>query len=307
MIKEERRPKVLLLGNGINRSFNGDSWDSIVDAITKVELNQKEKDILSSMSFPLRAIVATDNDVQNGVKSFVSEMIDIKPSEDQKIIFKDLLSLGFDAVLTTNYSYDVEKTIEPDFYIKMNSRSKYRIINSLGNTIDKQFGIYSCLNVGGFKIWHIHGESAKPNSVVLGHRYYGKLVSRINSRLTSVFSQYKASLKYGNNYIPESWIDYLMISDVYIVGLGLDLSEMDLWWLLDIKQAHKEDIGNSKVIWFEPNLNDDSNMAKALLARCYGIDIQTEAVKKNEYREYYAGLSQKIKTYMENEDNICQF
>lgn len=301
MNKENRRPRVLLLGNGINRAFNSESWDSLIDSISKDKLSPKEKDVLSSMSFPIRAIVATGNDVLNGVKSFASQMMDLKMPEEQKSIIRDLVSLDFDAILTTNYSYEVEKAHDSDFSVKMNFRSKYRVVSQEGTTVDKQFGIYSYMNVGSNKIWHIHGEAAKPNSIVLGHRYYGKLISRINNRLRNTFADYKSSINHDKPYTPKSWIDYFMVSDVYIVGLGLDLSEMDLWWLLDIKQAHKDELGDSKVVWFEPNLNVNCNMSKTLLAKCYGMDIQTDVVKEGNYRDYYNSLSSKIKTHIESE------
>lgn len=301
MNKDDRSPRVLLLGNGINRAFNSESWDSLIDSISKDSLSPKEEDVLSSVSFPMRVIVATDNDVHTGVKTFASQMMHITMPEEQKSIIKNLLTLGFDAILTTNYSYEVEKTLDADFSVKMNSRSKYRVTCKDGTTVDKQFGIYRFMNVDSTKIWHIHGEAAKPNSIVLGHRYYGKLISRINDRLRDVFADYKSSIKHDRPYTPKSWIDYLMVSDVYIVGLGLDLSEMDLWWLLDIKQAHTDELGNSKVMWFEPNLYVDSNMSKTLLAKCYGIDIQSEVVKEGKYKDYYTSLPLKIKTQMDSE------
>lgn len=50
-----------------------------------------------------------------------------------------------------------------------------------------------------------------------------------------------------------SWIDHIFMSDVYIVGLGLDYSEIDLWWLLDRRQRMLRGDGvmkQNKIVYF---------------------------------------------------------
>ncbi|MCQ2527638.1 MAG: SIR2 family protein [Saccharofermentans sp.] len=301
MNKEHRRPRVLLLGNGINRSYNGDSWDALLNSITKRTFSTIEKDALEKMSFPMRAILVSDNDVKSGVDGIAPALVEIEPCDEQRDLLQSIINLGFDAILTTNYSYEIEKALDSEFTVKLKKKSKYRVTTRVGKKSDDQFGLFKYMNVASKEIWHIHGEAARPNSVILGHRYYGKMIGRINDRLSDVFSEYKLSIKNNTEYIPRSWVDYLMVGDVYIAGMGLDLSEMDLWWLLDIKQEHLGDFGDCKVVWFEPNLDEEKNLDKKMLASCYGIDIHTKPVSKDEYKAYYAGLSSKIKKILNKE------
>ena len=37
----------------------------------------------------------------------------------------------------------------------------------------------------------------------------------------------------SKNFAVKSWIDHFFFSNVHILGLGLDFSEIDLWWILD--------------------------------------------------------------------------
>lgn len=293
-IEYGRAPKVLLLGNGINRSFNANSWDSLIDNLSCGKYGKAKQKLVSSMPYPLQAVIASEDCVNEGCELLAKELVKVEVEEEQSSILNNLLNQGFDAVLTTNYTYDVEKAVCPGFQVGFQKRSKYRITTFKGNTADEQYGLFKCMmldnDCGAMPVWHIHGEAARPNSMVLGHYYYGNLLGRIQQRASEIIRRYEGCKKYKRSFQPHSWVDYFLIGDVYIVGLGMDFFEMDLWWLVNCKRRHS-DIFPGKVKWFEPNLDTDKCFAKKELAELYSITTRSETVKGDEgYKAYYRNL-----------------
>ena len=63
----ERKPKVLLLGNGLSRAYNAGSWDHFLDSINrKKDEFPVPTDI--NMPMPLKIILLTDNHVGTAMK-----------------------------------------------------------------------------------------------------------------------------------------------------------------------------------------------------------------------------------------------
>ncbi len=72
------------------------------------------------------AIVATGNHVNTGMKE-VSRLyieLDVLPGEDRLI--KKAVGTGFEAILRTNYRYEIKRALCPDFRITIGSVFKYR-------------------------------------------------------------------------------------------------------------------------------------------------------------------------------------
>ena len=59
-------PQVLLIGNGINRAYGGDSWTGILKRISK--RNDIPIDDLKS-PMPLQAVLVTNNDIKTALDS----------------------------------------------------------------------------------------------------------------------------------------------------------------------------------------------------------------------------------------------
>ena len=171
-------PNVLLLGNGINRAFDTGSWSDLLDDMSCNGYREEEREALKEIPYSLQAMVMTGDNVDEGVKHIAEKLIVTDNIDDeQRGLIRRLLSSHFDAVLTTNYTYDIEKSINLDFNCNISSRSKYRF-SSMKNATrkEKQFGLYRYMNVdqsGTFpNIWHIHGEAGLPDSMVIGHYFF---------------------------------------------------------------------------------------------------------------------------------------
>ena len=289
-----KRPKVLLLGNGINRAFTNYEWGNLLD---KISCDSIEEEILEQLPFPLRAVLLSGDNVDEGVKELSEELTNLQVTSEQAGILNDFIDLSFDAVLTTNYSYEIEKTIDETFRCTVGKKSSNRKYTRNTSETENQFGLYRYMQLDKCNVWHIHGEAAKPKSMILGHYYYGKLIYKIEEYIPKFIRRYKGIIKAKGEYLPLSWIDYFLLGDVYIVGLGLDPSEMDLWWLINCKKRRTKDFGG-KIYWYEPNLDSKSSFAKKKLAETNGVFYRTEKVTKKQYKDYYRNLSSIIRTDM---------
>lgn len=291
------RPKILLLGNGLNRSFGSESWGDILSEISCTSFEVEEKLMIDSLTFPLQAVVYTDDNVNKGIHLLSERLTNLDVSDEYSQIINDLTSINFDAILTTNYTYDIEKGINRNFMCKAGRASKYRKKSHIGSRLEEQFGLFRYMQINDKNIWHIHGEAAREDSMILGHYFYGKLLATMQKYISVLIRRYKGMGATGE-FTPLSWIDYFMIGDVYIVGLGLDQSEIDLWWLLNCKKRHSNELNSGKVYWFEPNMKDKNSFAKYKLAEVNGIEVKTDSVGATQYKKYYKNIAEMVRKYI---------
>jgi len=97
-------------------------------------------------------------------------------------------------------------------------------------------------------LWRIHGEADKPQSLLLGYGHYAKYMGQIKDYLYKgiKFAGFKDEIRsplmgkspdfnFEKNAEIYSWIDIFLKDELHIIGLGLDFSEIILWWLLSEK------------------------------------------------------------------------
>jgi hypothetical protein len=118
--------------------------------------------------------------------------------------------------------------------------------------------------------------------MVLGHYYYGKLLAKMQQYISSLLSRYNARVAKGQSMNLRSWLDYFMLGDVHIVGLGMALSELDLWWLINCKKRHFPD---RQVILYKPDIKPEEK----LLAEAYSVTVNTDGFT-GDYKAYYNWL-----------------
>ena len=112
--------------------------------------------------------------------------------------------------------------------------------------------------------------------MVIGHYYYGKLLSKIISYVEDNNRRYFHSDP--DQLEIRSWIDKFLFSDVYVLGFGYDYAEMDLWWLLNQKKREQlPGMPKTKVYFYEP-AGDDKEIKHKLL-ECYDVEVWTLGVK----------------------------
>lgn len=294
------RPQILLLGNGLEYESGQRSWTQLVDDLTLPE--NRGVCGAENLPFPLRyELLATPQHIKSplsradiekeekrlstAMKSLVSEtnpLLDVVPT------------LHMDHVLTTNYSYCLERAFwADDDFQKGSVRSKYRCY--LTDRREREYRLHTGYyfddtsgKTHGTCIWHIHGECSVPRGVVLGHDRYGRLLSKIISCCEELVQRTKKLSSGALALI--SWPELFLVGDVYILGFGFDECEFDLWWLLRRKQRERH--ADGRVYFYDKPPISDEKKTRHLLLQANGVEIKTlgapDTITYDDF--YWAGM-----------------
>ena len=109
-----RRPKVLLLGNGMNRVYGGASWAGLLEKINRTSFTA---DQVKSMPFPMQAVLLSRDQVDVSLQDLQRELTqcEVHPWLGEQL--RRLLAMPFDCILTPNFTYEVECALVPDLWI----------------------------------------------------------------------------------------------------------------------------------------------------------------------------------------------
>ena len=287
-------PQVLLLGNGLNRTFAAEDWNKLINCLCcneKINISN-----IDNVSFPLKAVLATGDQIDSQIKNHKELFYGIKSMDQIRPLLEDVLRIPFDHILTTNYSYEIERAANSK--VKADGDyCKYFAKNTLkGERVEGKYLLHSYNDISfeniHHKVWHIHGEARKPQSIVLGHYYYGKLLSNIIDVLDKRKNSQQELQKAGEQMIMKSWLDAFIMGDVYVLGFGCDFSEMDLWWLINRKKRENADHG--KLFFYEPS---EGNEVKQSLLETYGAQVERLGfnMKPSRYEKFYRCAIEDIK------------
>jgi len=299
--------KTILFGNGLNYlSKDYISWKQLLDKIKGDNLFENGK--LPNTMIYERSIIGnpisfdTLTQKEEAIKKDIAQMLENFPSNSY---YERLEGLNAENFLTTNYDY-----AGLEHYKK---NASYEIINKSTE------GIYSIrrhkdiLKKGKLKtkMWHLHGEIDTPPSIMLGLDHYCGSVAKIDSYVKGryEFQEDRKTIKTAsiieklndkNKYDETSWIELFFNSNVFIIGLGLDFSEIDLWWVLNKRARFKLDnqtknLVNNKVTYYSTNEDTDQHeLLKSLNIDIVKIKLDSTSTK---YENAYA----KILTLIERE------
>ena len=280
---------VLFLGNGLNISFNRVSWSQLLSDMSG------GKDFKSDLPMPLQAVIATHNNVDVTMERLAKSLYGDPISNEYKDILSVLLEAGFDDIITTNYSYELEMAARSDNQVTDSYLNGIRRSTKVKGPAEGKYFIhtYNEVTVNSVKnrVWHIHGAARNPSSMVIGHYYYGNLLSKYKNYFDDEVRNNYSKPELAND---KSWLDSFVIGNVFMLGYGLDPSDMDIWWLLDRKHREKADHGN--VYYYAPSWEDDYRQKeKYSLLRCYGAEPCTTGTKEAEgYLKFYIDAIQEI-------------
>lgn len=211
-------PKVLFLGNGLNLAYSGISWSDLIGKIAKRNDFDWAK---SEMPMPLQAILASNNQVRTSLKSAKEDFRGMVQTEQQMEVLRNLLTMGFDDILTTNYSYELEEAaLEKK---KLSDRQIAKMMHYTSDHAERNYLLHTynqvkCGNTEN-RIWHVHGEIRKTDSMILGHYWYGKLLYKIIEISEKQKDIYVRNQRDGKETKLDSWIDSFILGDVFILIL----------------------------------------------------------------------------------------
>ena len=292
-------PQLILLGNGINRAYSGGSWNDMLRAITQRE------DLPANLNspMPLQAILVSNDHLSNALHTpeFAQTWYGGLNNADQKVIYNKLLDLPVTDILTTNYSYELEAAAVGGDTVTEKQIKKLAHHTAQVSRCESRGRFFTYNQLPDSKrVWHIHGEARTPDSMVLGHYFYGNTVARMKAYLEQYGGLYNHYQKHGQDKPMRSWLDAFIMGDVYVLGFGFDLSEFDLWWLLNRKKLEKADHG--KVYFYQPrtaDFNEKLELLKLMEVEILDCGFAESYDRPCDYKAFYNAAIQDIKQKLE--------
>ena len=258
---------------------------------------------------PLRAILVTGDMVDVQLRQVGDDLKGKLGDAGHVEMLRRLLCMDFDHILTTNFSYELEMSTQHN--LKIDSRLLRRITRHTDErlSVESRYMLhtYSLLRWAGHstQLWHIHGEGRVPESMVLGHYYYANLLEKIMEHLRTEGYRFYLAQKRGTPLKFSTWADVFLLGDLYILGFGFDVSEFDLWWLLNRKKKERAETGMT--YFFSPAERCVTNEKEELL-RVLGVEIHhcdTERAvvgdpieRSARFRQFYARALDEIAALM---------
>ena len=280
----KKRPQVLLIGNGVLRTKEHNvEWKDVIKNLAGNGCVDKTN--WEGTPYSVQASVITDYDDLERRGKYADYFDYTNNTENKKYEYvkseriHKLMQIPFDAVLTTNYTYEIENELKENYYQSKDKLSYVHTTSekrseSKNNEKDKTFLLRTfnrLKNENGYEqdIWHIHGETRRKSSLILTHDEYGRLISGIQCYNHDNGIKYEKDLE---NFKMKSWYDYLLLSDVYVLGFGFDFSELDLWWIISRKQRCKLRYG--KIFFYSPKNTEGklSNIQNAL--KSFSVEME---------------------------------
>lgn len=282
---------VLWLGNGLNRTFEGDSWERLILDAKKRRNNNTPIEEIYKLPANMQIIAATTDNVDEEMAA-ISGYLKKQGSDKnlQKFIRKYVLSQNFSTIISTNYTYEIEKSIDNNYSL-FPANSCRKVSERIKQT--QRSSMIYCFNQLEYEskninIWHIHGEACTPSTMVMGNYYYGKRLCDISHYVSSRMSYLKVAYKNKAKIEPKSWIDYFMLGNVYVCGFGMEMSELDFWWLVCCK---KRNFPDTNIFVYEPKLKSGLK----IMLNAYDIEYRMNYENVECYKEYHKNVFLQIK------------
>lgn len=253
---------VILLGNGINRLGKeaGPSWSQLLSNLQSeinsvVDINNDFKPF--PMAFEEMLMTNCTDYVQrlkHFKKTISKTFIETTPNDIHK---KILLTNSVKNILTTNYDYALEKALVPNFS-NQDLRQTNFVTKEIKYSLRRRNSILDNVNKIEKNIWHIHGELYDPKnyhdekkhfkeeSILIGYEHYSEALKVMQDYKNGRNKWAKTPLKQkllDSVDLGSSWMDYFFSGKLFIIGLDLSFSEIDIWWLLNFRARWLKELG----------------------------------------------------------------
>ena len=253
------KENTLFLGNGFSKSIFSDvpSWGSLYKEV-KSTLNSNytilyEKYFLEKKRKGYSEEAVKEELVETIRKGFSGN--NIKEENNNLNKFGQYLNdYGINNIITTNYDYGIETILETWCGYERKepknlSKEDIYSIRTYKLFVHKETGHH-------VQLWKIHGDLDRIKSIMLGYDQYCGSLSKLDSYIKGCYRSshnvnFKSIKKMDEKCVLQqfdeiSWIELFFRTDVYIIGFGLDFSEIDIWWILNKRARLMIDISNIK-------------------------------------------------------------
>ena len=292
-----QREKTLLLGNGLNRTLDSSiSWGDLMRHLGSEE--PSGADVPYPIAFEQLAaqkgnmIGKRGTDPYKELRSEIKDFISNAEMHPESIHYK-FAELPFNHMVTTNYDCVFES-----IYQNLDD-----CIPNIGGTRNILGPVFKNDSVD---FYHAHGVSRYSKTLCLGYEHYASLIGKIRKSFypsDAENNDYLEKLIQDASYRTGIWPEYLLTTDVAIVGFEMDYSESDFWWLLALRAAlfapcngmsnyenrityYRPRVAESK---HQPSVKDDCRF-KAMEA--LGVTVQD--VDGDNYKDVYENIVSEI-------------
>lgn len=253
------RENTLLIGNGFSRSVfcQVPSWGKLFEGMMTSVQNyailyekfflQKRKDGRSEEEVKQELITQiqehfSEENIRNDIHN-LKKFGEYLQSHSISNILTTNYDNGIEIILRKLCGYDEEKPTEM-VAEKIYSVRTYRVF------VHKE-------RKHKIKLWKIHGDLDRIRSITLGFDHYCGAMSKLTEYVKGTYRSSKSDqqLPYLGSMADKcsnqefdriSWAELFFCSNLYMVGFGLDFSEIDIWWLLNKRARMMMDIPEIK-------------------------------------------------------------
>lgn len=338
MIESYRNKRALLVGNGVNLldSSQSFSWGALLQELKTTNVIDVVLDNVFK-PFPLAFDEMLhqkpgSNDFNDKIKTLkqrISRSIKIQLEGKRGFngFHEKLTTLSYNDILTTNYDYSLQKSLNPEF---LSLKDKLAI-----NRQERKYSLKRGYSVLDKTIWHLHGELFdsrshsesskyyKEESIMIGYEHYTSYLERIQENIKGKSGSQKVDnqslmIRLRNGEPSPYWTDIFFTHNVDIVGQGFDFSENHLWWLINYRAnamrntKPKYDVKiNNKIRFFYPRINgaDQINMdelnnlnkliekknsvqkTKAIAEVLQAFKVEPRPIQADSYEDFYEKLT----------------
>mgnify|MGYP001454483953 CR=1 FL=1 len=129
---------------------------------------------------------------------------------------------------------------------------------------------------------------------MLGLDHYCGSVAKLDSYIKGTYATEKEGKNYkvkkmaekieSNFYCNTSWVDLFFSSNIHIIGLSLDYSETDLWWILNKRARLALNLPIKNEIHFHSTGEDTQKLE---LLKSFSVITHHHQIKNNDYISAY--------------------
>lgn len=274
-----KNTKGAFLGNGVLRLGKGKEWSDLINSLdpsTSGSINVNDV----PMAMRPEAICGTDVEaVQRKTAAVLETGIPHR-------ILQRLTEMDFDAILTTNYTYEIEQAISGGIWTEKARRKAHTTLCEKHS--HDHHNTYKCnlvrdKNGRDIPVFHIHGEKDRKHSLVLSYYSYANMVYHLIEMNKDRKNTYEEHQDQGTALECHGWLDYFLLGDVYAIGFGFDTSEFDIWWAIERKSRERAIHGKLHAFMIDPK----QDIAKTVMFKSMDVEEHFIQVNEKEYVEAY--------------------
>lgn len=280
--------QTILFGNGLNRAAPGAiSWSELLDSV-------KGARQFNNSSLPNTMIyerIYLDRKQAKDELRIIQDIAKALEGQAANELYKDLIDLKFENYLTTNYDYAFEKAIS--LPPKLAGTEEVYSLRRYRSYSTEEFHT---------KLWSIHGEIDHPKSIMLGLDHYCGSISKLDAYIKGSYSTQREGKPVSvrpmktklndQNFCHTAWVDLFFSGDVHIIGLSLDFSETDLWWVLNKRARLKlEQLINNHIYFHTDSIEEQ----KLGLLKSFDVAVVRHSVPQgDDYLKMYKTIMSEI-------------